>query len=88
MAYVLHTTFSNEFSLIKTVVFWLKFHSSCSQRFNWHVIIGLGNGQAPSSWWAITLTYDEPVYWHIYAYPGLNVFTKLTKYPETEMAKR
>ena len=66
-------TFSHAFSWKKMFVFWIEFHLSLFLR------IRLTTSQHWSRQWidtkkrqAITWTNDDPVFWHLYAPPGLN----------------
>ena len=64
-------TFSNAFSWMKMLEFWLKCHWSLFQWPNWQQpSIGLDNGMALNMWQAIIWTNAAPVHWRIYAALG------------------
>ena len=65
-------TFSNAFSWIKIVVFWLKFHWLLFPRVQLAVFQHSDNGLVPVERQDIIWTNDGPVYWRIYASLGLN----------------
>ena len=68
MAAISQTTYSNAVSLMKSFVFWFKFHWSLFIRVT--VSIGSGNGLAPNRRQVINWTNADPVHWRIYTALG------------------
>ena len=68
MAAISQKIFSDAFSWMKRVLFWLKLHRSFFVRVQLTVLcIGLDNGSAPNRRQAIIWTKADPIYWRIYA---------------------